>query len=106
MNDELVMPGENPEANRRAEEEAGLPDGFFRSLGILITPPAPHDYATILERGWLIEEPGPRWWTGGRHYAINPNCAIRFSRRVDAERVIANNDFRDARAIFHQWDAA
>jgi hypothetical protein len=53
--------------------------------------------SVVDEGAWLVELPyaaGPRWWTGAREWAdasdkwtADANCAVRFSRKQDAEAV-------------------
>lgn len=57
---------------------------------------------------WLIEDrfaPGPRWWHGAG-YSSDANEAVRFARKVDAQRVILttllNEDF-PLIATEHGW---
>jgi hypothetical protein len=57
------------------------------------------------DTGWLLER--GRWYWGGEcaAWTPNPNAAVRFARRVDAERAIALfGDGQDGViAVEHSW---
>ncbi|MGL4445714.1 MAG: hypothetical protein ACRCU1_18970 [Alsobacter sp.] len=59
-----------------------------------------------IESGWLIEIPGdhqrPLWWTGGG-WTADADSAVRYARKVDAERVILHSGHEGAEAVEHQW---
>lgn len=69
----------------------------------------------MVESGWLIEivMGGRAWWwmadNGcGRQWTTDANEAIRFARKLDAERLIqrlgsTRVDFRGAYATDHMW---
>jgi hypothetical protein len=69
------------------------------------------------ETAWLIEavrnDSGHRWWTGAggpgaNWWTSDPNACVRFSRKQDAEAVIAGVNFGEPSvATEHEWmDAA
>lgn len=60
----------------------------------------------MIETGWLIERgpgPGPVWWAAG-FWTNNANDAVRFSRRIDAERLVAFLGFVSTTFVTeHSW---
>ena len=65
----------------------------------------------MIDFAWVIEMPSkftggnPRYWCGPHagDFSQNPNCAIRFARQVDAERVARYNGYLGI-AVEHGWD--
>lgn len=61
------------------------------------------------ERAWLVELTGPYplWWVG-IGFSQEPNSALRFARRIDAERAIKMLVGREFApkciATEHQWE--
>jgi hypothetical protein len=62
------------------------------------------------EIGWLIESVvAPMWWDGRlvnrgidpRHFTNDPNAAVRFARREDAEKVASFSS--SLKATEHKW---
>ncbi len=67
------------------------------------------------ETGWLIEcKQSPSWWSGKvmrgtvdcRFFSTDPNEAVRFARKKDAERVIAQAGTSCQHATEHAWISA
>jgi hypothetical protein len=68
-------------------------------------PPAPTQLASP-ETGWLIECEGPQWLCGfgfSANWTRDSLEAIRFSRRVDAEKIAEVLENCDIRITEHQW---
>lgn len=60
------------------------------------------------ETAWLIEYPPsqdaqPRWWHPVIGWTIDPNRALRLSRKEDAEAVIAGSRALPGVATEHRW---
>jgi hypothetical protein len=57
------------------------------------------------ETAWMIEKienyMGHRWWCGGIEFTYVPNKAIRFSRKIDADR--ASSSMFGVFATEHIW---
>ena len=79
--------------------------------GDTITPLYDHPPAkSPADVAWLIESDEkffPRWWTG-EAWSLDVNEAIRFSRQIDAERVMVKQRltaycYFSARATQHEW---
>ncbi len=107
----------HPDAYRHGWEdrEADLIDGAKR---VLSAPSSPGDG---WETGWLIENYGSKhniyraeWLTADiyahtddrDHWTKDASKALRFSRKADADAVIAALGWTEAKATEHQWSAA
>lgn len=66
------------------------------------------------EYGWLIEDGADERRPGPRYYELNPdtsgfwttdhNEAVRFSRKIDAERFCNYLGIENVRIVEHAWD--
>ena len=60
------------------------------------------------EQAWLIErvsKNGSPWWWDGIGWTANASNGVRFSRKSDAEKVIAYLEDATAFATEHIWDS-
>ena len=76
------------------------------AIGRIVGAPAPAS-AQGDESAWLIERPGPLWWSGreGCGAWTTATDALRFARWEDADRMRRVMGFDDAKATEHIWCA-
>lgn len=103
-----------PRGVKRSEQTCGYGHCFLPVHDVLLAT----NTASSTERSWLIEMPAARWgtgfyWTGVAEYKEwgTIDKAVRFSRKADADAVIASLKERspyermELEACEHEWPA-
>ncbi len=93
-----------------ADIRSKVDSGYSARIALHAVKAALAERPVVDEIAWLIEWPATRqmpvrYWHPSEGHVIDPNHAVRFSRREDAEAMLKRDHLMEARAVEHMWCA-